>query len=166
MPLFNTNPPGYRTLLDSSGSHTAARALGTYGLGQGDPAAITAVGTLYPLNVIHIATGEFPSAMLRVRGTLFVNDVAPTGNFTFGLHPVTRPATSGGVGLNIYTIGAAVAGSTFAINAPAVDSMNQGASAEFAVPAAGFYVLGFVATAAVAASSHLHVSASLQVRPL
>lgn len=159
----------YRTILEASGSHIAARVAGTYGFGHGDPLAISATGTLYPLQIIRIDSADFPSvnslaAKFRIKVTLMVNDVAPTGNFTFGLHPVTRPATSGGVGLVIYTIGAAVSGSTVAINTPAADSMNQGASVDFALPADGYYVLGVVTNATVAASSHLHLTAKLQLR--
>lgn len=159
----------YRVLLDSTGSHIAARVAGTYGLSQGQPAAISGTGTLYALNVIYIDSADYPTvgglaAKLRVRATLAVNDVAPTGNYTFGLHPVTRPATSGGAGLCIYTIGSAVAGSTVAINAPAADSHTSAASADFSLPANGFYVLGFVSTATVATSSHLHISMALQHR--
>ena len=158
----------YRTLLDSSGSHTAARVAGTYGLGQGDPIAISGTGTLYPLNIINLVAADYLAKhgylpRLRLRGTLEVNDVAPTGNYTFGLHPVTRPGTSGGAGLVIYTIGAAVAGSTFAINTPAADSDNNGVSGDFAFPSDGRYVIGVVTTATVAASSHLHMSAALQL---
>lgn len=159
----------YRVILDCSGSHIAARVAGTYGFGQGDPIAITGVGTLYPLNAIYIDSSDFPTinglaAKLRVRAQLFVNDVAPTGNFTFGLHPITRPATSGGAGLVIYTIGAAVSGSTCLISAPAADSSNVAVGSDFALPANGHYVLGVVTTATVATSSHLHMSVALQLR--
>lgn len=159
----------YRTIMDSSGSHTAARVAGTYGLGHGDPIAISGTGILYPLNVMFIDPVDYPAmgtltAKLRLRCALEVNDVAPTGNYTVGLHPVTRPGTSGGAGLCIYTIGAAVAGSTVALNTPAADSQNTMLGADFAVPTAGFYVIGVVTTAAVAASSHVHLSAHLQMR--
>lgn len=159
----------YRSLLDCSGSHIAARVAGTYGFAQSQPLAITGTGILYPLNTIYIAGADYPTLdgvapKLRVRAQLYVNDVAPTGNFTFGLHPITRPAVSGGAGLVIYTIGAAVAGSTAAINTPAADSSNFAVGADFAVPADGHYVLGVVTTATVAASSHLHMSAILQMR--
>lgn len=159
----------YRTVLDVSGSHTAARVAGTYGFGHGDPLAITGVGTLYPLDIIFLKATDFPTiygltTKLRIKAQIYVNDVAPTGNFTFGLHPITRPATSGGAGLVIYTIGAAVAGSTVAINTPAADSSNQAESADFAMPADGHYCIGVVTSAPVAASSHLHLSALLQMR--
>lgn len=159
----------YRTILQVIGSHTAARVAGTYGFGYGDPLAISGTGTLYPLAVIRIDSADYPTInglapKFRVKWSLEVNDVAPTGNFTFGLHPVTRPATSGGAGLDIYTIGAAVSGSTSVASAPAADAQLTGASADFALPADGYYVLGVVTTAAVATSSHLHLSSSLQVR--
>lgn len=159
----------YRTIVDSSGSHVAARVAGTYGLGQSQPAAISGTGTLYPLNIIYIDPADFPTvgglaAKLRLRVAVFVNDVAPTGNYTFGLHPVTRPATSGGAAVAIFTIGAAVAGSTVALNTPAADSSNNVVGSDFAVPTAGFYVIGFVSTATVATSSHMHISAALQMR--
>lgn len=159
----------YRSLLDCSGSHIAARVAGTYGFSQAQPLAISGTGTLYPLNSIYIDSADFPtvdglSPKLRVRVGLYVNDVAPTGNFTFGLHPITRPATSGGAGLVIYTIGAAVSGSTVAINTPAADSSNNAVGSDFALPANGHYVLGVVTTATVATSSHLHMSALLQIR--
>lgn len=160
----------YRTLLDSSGSMTAAKAAGTYGMGQGDPLAISGTGTLYPLNTIAIAAADFPTVnglapKLRIRCNINCNDVAPfTGTFVIGLHPVTRPATSGGAGLVIYTIGAAVAGSTVTGTNLAADSANLLAGADFALPADGQYVIGVVTNATMATSSHVHLSASLQLR--
>lgn len=158
----------YRTLLDSSASHTAARAAGTYWLGQGHPAGVTGVGTLDPANVIYIDPADYPTVnglttQLRIRAIVEANDVAPGGAFTFGLYPVTRPATSGGAGVVIYTMGTVIAGSTVAVT-PAADSQNNLVGSDFSIPAAGFYVIGFVAAAAVATSAHVHISASLQLR--
>ena len=157
------------TLLDVTGSHTAARAAGTYWLGQGQPAGLTGVGTLYPPNLIYLDPVDYPArgnytAKLRVRLIISVNDVAPGTNFVIALHPVTKPATSGAAGLVIHTVGAAVAGTTVTATAPAADSMARFVSAEFAVPAAGFYCIGFVTNAAVAASSHVHLSGRLVLR--
>lgn len=158
----------YRTLLDSSGSHIAARVAGTYGFGQGDPLAITGVGTLYPLNVIRIDAADYPAigaltAKLRVKATINCNDVAPGHNFVLGLHPITRPGTSGGAGLCIYTIGAAVASSTVTATTPAADSSAAFTSADFALPADGQYVLGVVTNGTTATSAHVHLSAALQL---
>jgi hypothetical protein len=165
-PAFNS---GYRTILNSTGSHIAAKVAGTYGIPQGNPLAITGVGTLYALNTIYIAAADYPtidgkSAKLRIRCVIECNDVAPfTGTMVVGLHPVTRPATSGGAGLCIYTIGTAVAGSTVTLTNPAADSQNNLAGADFALPTDGFYVLALVTSATMATSSHCHLSASLQI---
>lgn len=160
----------YRTILDCSGSHTAAKVAGTYALGQGDPLAVGGTGTLYPLNSIFIAAADFPTVnglapKLRIRAQLYTNDVAPTGNFTFGLYPITRPGTSGGAGVCIFTLGTVVTGSNGASFAtPVADSLLNAVSSDFALPADGHYVIAVVTTATVAASSHVHASASLQLR--
>ncbi len=159
----------YRTLMDSTASHIAARVAGTYFLPQGNPAGITGTGTLYAPNIMYIDPTDYPTmdaltTKLRVRGTVACNDVAPTGTYTFGLHPVTRPATSGGAGLNIYTVGTAIVGSTILLSTPAADSINNVLGSDFAIPAAGHYVIGFVQTGTVAASSHMHMSFALQMR--
>lgn len=159
----------YKTLFQGAGSHIAARAAGTYALPLGDAAAVSGTGTLYPISTFYLDPADYPSisglvAKLRLRVGLFVNDVAPTGNYTFGLYPITRPATSGGAGLNIYTLGTVVTSSTVLFTTPAADSAGTAVSAEFSIPTAGHYTLGFISTAAVATSSHLHINAHLQVR--
>lgn len=159
----------YRTLLDSTGSHIAAKVAGTYGIPQGNPLAVTGTGTLYALNVLYIDSADYPTvdgktAKLRVRCVIECNDVAPfSGTFTIGLHPVTRPGTSGGAGVCIYTIGSAIAGSTVVGTNLAADSQNNLVGADFALPANGFYVLAVVTSATMATSSHVHISACLQL---
>jgi hypothetical protein len=166
-PAFNSV---YRTILDSTGSHIATKVAGIYGIPQGNPLAVTGVGTLYSLNVIYIDSADYPTidgktTKLRVRCVIECNDVAPfTGTFTVGLHPVTRPATSGGAGVCIYTIGTAVTGSTVVGTNLAADSQNNLVGTDFALPANGFYVLAVVTSATMATSSHVHVSANLQIR--
>ena len=158
----------YSTLLDCSGSHTAARVAGTYAIGQSDPLAISGTGTLYPVNTINIAAADYAAAgslpaRLRIRAQLYTNAVAPTGNFTFGLYPITRPASSGAAGLNIYTLGTVVPGSNGAVfTAPAAGLLGAAVSADFALPADGHYVIGVLTTTAVATSAHVHTSAQLQ----
>lgn len=159
----------YRTLMQASASHIAAKIAGTYGLGCGDPAAVGGTGTLYPLSLMYIAAADYPTVgslapKLRIRAQVNCNDVAPTGNFTVGLYPVTRPATSGGAGLNIYTIGTVVTGSDGAtVTTPAADSQTSMVGADFALPADGFYIMAVVTTATVATSSHVHINAQLQM---
>jgi hypothetical protein len=158
----------YCTLIDSSGSHTAARAAGTYWLGQSDPAGITGVGTLYPANIFYFASGDYPAIpgytyKLRLRYIIQINDVAPACNFTSGLYSVTRPAVSGAAGLNVYTLGAAAGGSATAVlTAPAADTQNNISTSDFVFSGQDFLCIGFTASAAIAASSHVHISAVLQ----
>lgn len=159
----------YRTIAEASGSHTAAKVTGTYLLGDGDPVAISGTGTLYPVKVIHIAAADWPTVdgkttKLKLKVNLSVNDVAPGGNITFGLYPITRPATSGGVGVDIYTAGTVVASSTVLFTAPAADALLTGSSADIALPTDGFYAIGVVNAATIAASSHLHMAAYLMMR--
>jgi len=159
----------YRVIAQASGSHIAAKVAGTYLMGDGDPLAVSGTGTLYPIKIIHIAAADYPTvdgktAKLKLKVNLAVNDVAPTGNYTFGLYPITRPATSGGTGLDIYTAGTVTASSTVLFTAPAVDSLQTGSSSDFALPADGFYAIGVLTTATVANSSHLHMAAYLMMR--
>jgi ubiquinone biosynthesis protein UbiJ len=158
----------YKTILQVAGSHTVAKVAGTYALGYGDPIAVSGTGTLYPIGVIYISNSDYPmvngvAPKLMIRAQLYGNDAAPTGNYTFGLYPVTRPGTSGGSGVDIYTLGTVVTGSNGAtFIAPAADAMLQNQSADFAVPANGFYVIGVVTTSTVAANAHIQMTASLQ----
>jgi hypothetical protein len=160
----------YHTLLQATGSHIAGRTAATYGFGEGDPLAISGTGTLYPLNIINIVSTDYPTInsvapKLRVRAQVYVNDVAPTGTYIVALCPLTTPATSGGAGLRIYTLGAAVAGSAATtISAPAADSENFVVGSDFALPADGDYVLCMTSTGTVAVSSHMHFAAFLQIR--
>lgn len=161
----------YRVILDSSGSHIAGKVAGTYGFGQSDPLMVTGgTGSLTPLNVIHIAAADYPTiaglaTKMKVKGSINVNDTAPTGTYQLGLYPLTRPASSGGAGLLIYTLGTVVSGSTTnTVSTPAADSQTVMESSDFTIPADGFYCLGMVQTGTVAASSLLHFSAALMMR--
>ena len=160
----------HRVLKEGSGSHIAAKAAGTYALSNGGPLAVSGTGTLYPQALICIDEANFPTVngkapKLRIVATLATNNVAPTGNYTFGLFPVTRPASSGGAGLLIYTLGTVVSGSNGASwLIPAADLLEVKTSQDFDVPASGFYVLGVVTTATVATSSLVHCYSQLQMR--
>lgn len=159
----------FRTILQAAGSHTAAKVAGTYALGMGDPLAVSGTGTLYPLATLNLVGADYPAvgalvSKLRLRVQLYTNDVAPTGNYTFGLYPITRPATSGGAGLNIFTLGTVVVGSTVLFTTPVADGLLAGVSAEFTLPTDGHYVIGVLTTATVAALSHIHAVAQLQMR--
>lgn len=170
--FINTIVPNasYRTILDCSGSHTAAKAAGTYAMGHGDPIAVSGAGILYPLNTIYLAGADYPTLntlapKLRIRAQLYTNDVQPSGNFVFGLYPITRPGTSGGAGACIFTLGTVVSGSNGAsFTNPAADGLLQATSADFAMPSDGHYVIGVLTTGTIATSAHVHLSAQLQLR--
>lgn len=160
----------YRTLMVSSSSHIAGVTAGTHSMDAGSPGTKTGVGVLIPPQIINIVAADYPSVggvapVLRIRASLNVNDVAPTGNYTFGLFPITRPGVSGGAGVCIYTLGAVVPGSNGAtFTAPAADGSLSAVSVDFALPADGQYVLGYVTTATVANNSLVHLVAHLQMR--
>jgi len=156
----------YQTLATAMASHIAAKVAGTYLLGCGDPAAVAGTGTLYPLMLIPIYAADYPTinslaTKLRIRATVTANAVAPTGNFTVGLYPVTSGA--GGTGLKIFTVGTLVTGSAAStVTAPAASSIANVAGSDFALPADGMYVLAMVTTATVATYSLVHIIARLQ----
>ncbi len=154
--------------MEACGSHIAGRVAGRYGIPTGSACPITGVGSLYPVAIVYLDAAEYPAingktAKLRIRATLETNDVAPTGNYTVGLHPITRPATSGGAGLIINTIGVAV-GSTLVFTTPAADSLLTQVSSDFALPSNGYYCLGMTTTTTVANSSLVQIQAKLQTR--
>lgn len=159
----------WREILTVSGSHTAARVAGTYTCGAGDPLVVAATGGLAPISTVYLDPADYPTVnavatIARLRVQLYTNDVAPTGNYTFGVYPITRPAVSGTAGQCRYTLGTVIAGSTVLFAAPAADGLLTGASSSFALPAAGHYAIAVVTTATVAASAHLHMCATLAMR--
>lgn len=165
------NNARYITVKYGAGSHIAAKAAGNYIFPPaGGVMAVGGTGTLYPQQVFYLTGANFPTingivTKLRISGSVHCNDVAPTGNFTFGLHPITRPATSGGAGLCIYTIGTVVAGSNGAVvTTPAADSSTNAIGSDFAIPADGWYALVCVTTATIATSAHTHLTCELQMR--
>lgn len=165
------NNAAYTTVKSGAGSHIAAKVAGNYVFPPaGGVMAVGGTGTLYPQQVFYLTGADFPTingiaTKLRIKGSVFCNNVAPTGNFTFGLYPITRPASSGGAGLCIYTVGIVVAGSNGAVvTTPAADSSTNAIGADFAIPADDWYALVCVTTATIATSAHTHLTCELQMR--
>jgi len=160
----------YRTLLQAASIITAGSIAGTYALvANGDGCVLSGDSTATPIQTIYVDSADYPpingtSTKLRIRVQLYTNDTAPTGNYTFGLYPVTRPATSGGSGVNVYDLGTVVTGSDGAtFTAPAADGLLNAVGADFALPANGHYVIGVVTTAPPAANSNIQITAYLQM---
>ena len=167
---LNTTESIYRTILQAQGSHIATKVAGTYAIAAADPLAVSGTGVLYAMPTIYIAAADYPTSggskapKLRVRAQLYGNDVAAfTGTFIVGLYPFTRPATSGGTGLCIFTLGTVVSGSQITFTNPAADLIANGDSGDFALPADGHYCLGVITNATVATSALLQVMAQLQI---
>jgi hypothetical protein len=148
-----------------SGTLAAAAAAGTRGFGH-NVLALTGTNVTTPVLLLWLSAADYAvsglASKLRVRAQLATNAVAPSGNWTVGLHPVS--AVAGATGGLTYTIGAAVTGSTVVFTAPAAGSRLQGQTVDFTPPADGFYALGLVTSAAVATSSFVAVAAWLQTR--
>ena len=164
----------YKILYYGAGSHIAGRTANTYIFPPaGGVMVVSGVGTLYPQQVFYLRNADYPTVngkatKLRIVGSVHCNDVAPNATaitFTFGLHPITRPATSGGAGLVIYTAGTVVTGSNGAVvTTPAADSSTNAVGSDFAIPADGWYALCCVTSATIATSAHTHITCELQIR--
>jgi hypothetical protein len=158
-----------RNLMQASGTITAGITANTF-MFQGSGTAMKATGSssaAVPVS-FYIDTTEWFTIngrvpKLQIRVMLYTNDVAPTGNYTFGLYPITRPATSGGAGAVIFDMGTVVTGSTCAFTTPAADGLLQNISSTFSLPTSGHYVLGVVTTATLAANSFVAAVAYLQL---
>ena len=158
----------YRTIELAAGSHIAGKVAGTYMIPGGDPLAVSGTGVLYPIVLIPIYAADLPSingiaVKLKLRAIVAVNAVAPTGNFTVGLYPVT--SGGGGTGVKIYSTGTLVSGSACpTVTAPAASSMNVVVGSDFAIPSDGLYCIAVVTTATIATSSLVHINVVLLMR--
>jgi hypothetical protein len=154
--------PAYTTwkvLRHVGGAIAGSTIAGIYGLSETMPSAQP---INQPLFYTYFDPADYAVAgrntMLRIQATVVTNATAPAANFTFGLYPAA--STSGG----LITNGGAVAGSTIAVNAPALNTMTTVNSAEFAAPAAALYVLAVSMSATAAAGSTQSFRAQLQLR--
>src|SRR5690348_5028567 len=98
---------------------------------------------------------------MRLRAQIASNATKPTLKFTVGLYPVT---VAGGADQIALTLGAVVSGSTIEFNEPAASTITSKETADFAVPADGAYVLGFVTSALQTSSNVSVLNAQVQVR--
>jgi hypothetical protein len=96
----------------------------------------------------------------RIRASALTNAVAPGNSYSVNLYSVT-PA-GGGAGAVTLTLGTAAG--TYSFPTLTATSSANGVSADFAAPAAGFYVLSIGVGGNGAASSSVAINATLQVR--
>lgn len=122
--------------------------------------AIGGVEGLIPIQAASYAVAG-KTTQLRIVGVTLINGTAPANTHTHGLHPIT---SSGGAGLGVVTLGAAVAGSGIAVVNPAINTALPFFGPAFTLPADGSYILGFVISAAAAANSVRRFAAQVQMR--
>jgi len=101
---------------------------------------------------------------LRIRAAVAVNAVAPTVSFTIKLFPVQSVGGASGANATIGSVGLGPSGSSVTVTTPSASTQTAVASADFAAPSAGFYVLGVTPSGSQAANSFVAVRAELQMR--
>ena len=145
------------------GTTTGTRAFGLTGF------SLFGSNITNPLHLIRLTPDDWAvsgkTAWLRTRGTLMVNATAPGAScdFHLGLYPINSVAgASGGI---TYTAGSVLGEFTFnSGTALSASTPYSGESAEFDVPAAGWYALALrLSGATMAAGSHIHATARLHI---
>ncbi len=174
LPIANggMDPSLYCTLMQSAGTLIATNTANTFYMSGGNNAlATTTSGTANAIlpQVIYISSSDYPTInglapKLRIRVNMFVNHVAPTGTWTFGLYPITASGSTGGAGLRAHTIGTLVSGSNGASQiTPSADTNYSLVSADFALPSNGLYVICVTTTATLPTASFVQMNAMLQI---
>jgi hypothetical protein len=161
--LSNPNNGVYR-VLQAGGASFGTQAASTWIIREGSVISQSGQVSGTPPVALYIVSSNMSvagkSAVLSLAVQHLTNNVAPAVNFTYGLYPVTiGTGTNAGV---LITLGTVVTGSTVAINTPAINSLAQATSTDFALPADGYYALGFTNSGAPTVN-HLSL-ATMQLR--
>jgi hypothetical protein len=166
--VANNNPNGeYRVVCRGGGRMVAGQGTGTYGVPTGGQALVsTLTGTIYPIMLFKMSSTTFPTVNLiapsfRVRANVFTNDTAPGVTYVFGLYPVTRPLSSGGSGLTIYTFGTVVANSTATFAILGADTLNTQTSNAATLIDGATYAVGLTINGTLPLNCHVHVTAEV-----
>ena len=130
---------------------------GDSGTGIAAGAALAGNAALYLDPAIYAAGTR--TTYYNIRCNAVTNATASAVNFTVGLYPVT--ASAGAAATVSVTLGTLVAGSTTAFNTPGAGALLNGASGDFAAPAAANFALAVVVSGAMAANSSVMVRARL-----
>lgn len=162
------NRPGpiYRTVTQAAGYVTAGQMATTYVLpAGGQQCATVGTGSIYPIALFYNSSTLYPTVngiapVFGMRATCCTNDAwSATTSVVVGLYPVTRPASTGGAGINKYTFGTVVTGTSCTFTDMTADSLNSLFTAGVEIPV-GLYALGVVlgGTISLPASSHAHIT--------
>lgn len=173
--FWDTPSTTWLKLRDVFGTRLTGNAAGTF-LFTSSPNAMIAGGVSSSSmpQLFRYDAADFPAVngrttKMRIKGEAHCNEVAPTGNFSFGLYEVTRPGSSAGGSNNIvFNLGSAVTGSTTGtINAPAARSSNAIIGSDFDVSNltdGHYYALCVITTATIATSATVFLRAELHMR--
>lgn len=146
-----------------AGTYVIPSGSGVFGV-----AVVPGTGASAGAFVIYLDPSDFlagsRTAALRLRALMFTDAVAPGADFVFGLYPVAAFIGASGAYPSINTVGTVVAGSVVNFAAPGTNVSLQGVSADFSVPAAGFYTIGVNISAATVADAAFQILATLQSR--
>lgn len=119
------------------------------------------VPILIPVAAVDYDVGA-KAEKLRLTAQVLCNGTAPGVTIAVTLNPLLSVS---GTGLMLrYTRGAAVPGSTVTFTTPAANSVNQGNSGDFDLPADGLYVVSVVFSGATPSNSALAASFQLRMR--
>lgn len=165
--IASPNSAVYRTI------HSGAFWIGTGGAG---PFAAGSQGTAL-LSGLDQSTGSVviipwtaanyavagKTTKMRLMTSVGVNTVAPAANVSFGLSPVT--AVGGGSSNQSATFsGTFVTGSGITINTPTVSTRYTSPSADFDIPADGYYTFAITNSVTTAAGTRMVFTFELQIR--
>lgn len=101
-----------------------------------------------PAQAFYLAAADYAvsgkTTKLRVRADMFLNGLrSGASTLTFGLYPITSVGSTGAAFSDNFTVGSVVAGSAVtAVNPVASTTAAPVASADFALPTDGAYVVG------------------------
>lgn len=156
----------FRNLLRGSviATPTVGGTVGTFML-QANGVVDTAAASNGNMAVIRLDANDLAVAgkttRLRVKAVITTNGTSVgVTTITVGLYPIT--AYAGAAAVLTQTVGAVVAGSTFAAVNPGTNLLTTMNSAEFNIPSNGYYQLGYTVSSGFAVNSLLGLSVVLE----
>lgn len=142
--IASPNNVAYRTIYQGIGTVTTGKTAGTYlfippASGASiTPAGSFEVGSGTGLYFFHFAAADYAVASktqkLRLRSQIGIGGTAATITYTLGLYPLTISAGK-------WAGGSVTSGSTVALVNPTLNTVSQGNSGDFTIPADGAYAV-------------------------
>lgn len=157
----------YKNVADLSSATAASPTAGLKAVGRTSSVATQALPVSSNSIAVYVDPADYTVAdrttVFRLRALILNNLVAPGVNFTLGLYPVTGWTSTASNTMDVSTVGSAVVGSGFTINAPPASTSTGAVSTDFSL-GAGYYIVGATLSGAAAAGSRPGFNVQLQVR--